>query len=45
MLHPLIQKKSVVKTVYRVMLESMINRGVRVYKGGTAQPAVMGLGS
>ena len=44
MLHPLIQKKSVVKTVYRVMLESMIDRGVRVYKGGTAQPAVMGLG-
>lgn len=44
MLHPLIQKKSVVKTVYRVMLESMIERGVHVYKGGTAQPAVMGLG-
>lgn len=44
MLHPLIQKKSVVKTVYRVMLESMIERGVEVYKGGTAQPAVMGLG-
>ena len=44
MLHPLIQKKSVVKSVYRVMLESMIERGVDVYKGGTAQPAVMGLG-
>ena len=44
MLHPLIQKKSVVKSVYRVMLESMIERGVEVYKGGTAQPAVMGLG-
>ena len=44
MLHPLIKKKSVVKSVYRVMLESMIERGVDVYKGGTAQPAVMGLG-
>jgi hypothetical protein len=44
MLHPMIQKKSVVKTVYRVMLESMIDRGVHVYKGGTSQLAVMGLG-
>ena len=44
MLHPLIQQQGVVKTVYRIMLESMIERGVEVYKGGTAQPAVMGLG-
>ena len=44
MLHPLIQRQSVVKTVYRLMLESMIERDVKVYKGGTAQPAVMGLG-
>ena len=44
MLHPLIQKKSVVKTVYRIMLESMIEQGIEIYKGGTAQPAVMGLG-
>lgn len=44
MLHPLIQHRSVVKTVYRLMLESMIEQSVRVYKGGTAQPAVMGLG-
>lgn len=44
MLHPRIQRRGVVKSVYRIMLESMIERGVSVYKGGTAQPAVMGLG-
>ena len=45
MLHPRIQKKGVVKTVYRIMLESMVENNVSVYKGGTSQPAVMGLGS
>ena len=44
MLHPIIQRQGVVKTVYRLMLESMIERNVKVYKGGTAQPAVLGLG-
>jgi hypothetical protein len=43
-LHPKIQQKGVVKTVYRVMLESMCELGVKVYKGGTSQPAVMALG-
>jgi hypothetical protein len=45
MLHPRIQKRGVVKTVYRIMLESMIEHGVSIYKGGTSQPAVMNLGS
>lgn len=44
LLHPRIQKKGVVKTIYRIMLESMILQGIQVYKGGTSQPAVMGLG-
>lgn len=44
-LHPRIQKKGVVKTVYRIMLESMILRDIKVYKGGTSQPAVMALGA
>jgi hypothetical protein len=43
-LHPRIQRKGVVKTAYKIMLESMITQGVTLYKGGTSQPAVMGLG-
>ncbi len=43
-LHPLIQRRGVVKTAYRVMLTAMIEAGVQVYKGGTSQPAVMALG-
>ena len=43
-LHPRIQKRGVVKTIYRLMLEQMIIQGVQIYKGGTSQPAVMGLG-
>lgn len=43
-LHPKIQHRGVVKTVYRVMLESMVNLDLKVFKGGTSQPAVMALG-
>lgn len=43
-LHPKIQRKGVVKTVYRIMLSSMVSLGIKVYKGGTSQPAVMALG-
>jgi hypothetical protein len=43
-LHPLIQRRGVVKTAYRVMLTAMLQAGVQVYKGGTSQPAVMALG-
>lgn len=43
-LHPKIQHRGVVKTVYRVMLESMVELELKVFKGGTSQPAVMALG-
>jgi|GEM_PF-1638691 len=43
-LHPKIQHRGVVKTVYRVMLESMVELNLKVFKGGTSQPAVMALG-
>jgi hypothetical protein len=42
-LDPLIQGKGVVKTSYLRMLASMVAEGVDAYKGGTNQPAVMGL--
>ncbi len=41
---PRIQHKGVVKTAYRIMLESMVKRNISVFKGGTSQIAVMTLG-
>jgi hypothetical protein len=41
---PRIQHKGVVKTAYKIMLESMVHRKIEVFKGGTSQIAVMTLG-
>lgn len=35
--------QGIAKTIYRILLEGLVERGVEVFKGGTAQPAVLGL--
>ena len=42
-LHPSIQKQGIVKTAYRRLLTTLVDRGVDHFKGGTVQPAVFRL--
>jgi hypothetical protein len=43
-LHPKVQGKGIVKTGYRVLLEYLLQEKIRVFHGGTSQPAVQSLG-
>jgi len=43
-LEPALQGRGIVKSLYRVALAAAVARGARLVKGGTAQPAVLGLG-
>lgn len=44
LLDPSLWGRGLVKTLYRVGLERLVEQGVGVFKGGTAQPPVLGLG-
>lgn len=44
LLDPSLWGRGLVKTIYRAGLERLVEQGVGVFKGGTSQPPVLGLG-